>query len=416
MSRVEVAAPLTSLGQKDTALNKILQGAASLLGRHAPALKRFVPANRRTQASKRLFLALPDSGKTASFARRFRSQAAHCERAGSPLYGRLLEVAAVDIERRGPCWNVVQSYAERRLLPPPAAPLAFMAAVHQVVLEHPGSVLEPYYPSTGGDTSRVGLDAAFLEVISAHGNRIRELLHRPVQTNEVARSRVLLGGFLTVAHETQLPLRVLEFGASAGLNLRWDQYRYEVDDLGWGARDSPLHLVDGFIEGRPPLHLEAEVAERRGCDLSPIDPRSEDGQIKLVSHVWADQVDRLEQLRAAFLVAATVDAPVEAADALAWVTAMLGAPVSGVATVVYDTCMMEYLDPAVRSGIHQTIEGAGARAADDCPLAFLHLAPSSTPGEEELSLTTWPGGVRRLLASCDPYARKIRWHATEDAQ
>ena len=39
--------------------------------------------------------------------------------------------------------------------------------------------------------------------------RVRELLLRPVQTNEVGRSACLLGGFATVARETGLPLRLL---------------------------------------------------------------------------------------------------------------------------------------------------------------------------------------------------------------
>jgi hypothetical protein len=37
----------------------------------------------------------------------------------------------------------------------------------------------------------------------------------------------LIGGFLRVAAMTRRPLRLLEVGSSAGLNLRWDHYRYE---------------------------------------------------------------------------------------------------------------------------------------------------------------------------------------------
>ena len=38
----------------------------------------------------------------------------------------------------------------------------------------------------------------------------------------MSRSSALIGGYLLVARETGLPLRVLETGASAGLNLRWN--------------------------------------------------------------------------------------------------------------------------------------------------------------------------------------------------
>jgi hypothetical protein len=384
--------------------------ASGLLGRHAPALKRLVPPAHRAKAWTLFFRALPTSGKTATFARWFRGQAEHCSRNGSPLYATLLSVAAEDIERQGPCWRVVEAHCGNRAVPPAATPLAFMAGVHQVVLERPGNALEPYYPSAGGTADLHAVGAAFLDVVSEHRARLQELLMRPVQTNEVARSRVLIGGFLLVARDTGLPLRILEFGASAGLNLRWDHYRYEIGGSAWGDPDSPVRLVDGFIEGRPPLQLDAVVAKREGSDLNPIDARSAAGQLQLTSHVWADQTTRIEQLRAACAVAADVDVPLEAADALTWVKRVLAEPTPGLATVVYDTCVMEYLSSATRAEIRRTIEDAGSRATADHPLAWLHLGPGEAGAAEELSLTTWPGGTRTLLATCDPYAQSARWH------
>lgn len=390
-------------------MKNIKQDVSALVGRHAPAFKRFVPPKQRARAWAILFPLLPTAGKTATFARWARSQSRYVERQGSPLYAHLLRVAADDIEARGPCWQALEDYANSTKLPPAAASLAFMAAVHQVVLEHRGCALEPFYPSVGGtvDLERVG--PAFLEVVERHKDSVAANLQRLVQTNEVARSRVLLGGFLVAAETMKLPLRVLEFGASAGLNLRWDQYRYEIGDASWGDADSPLRLTGGFLEGTPPLALTAEVVERRGCDLSPIDPTSPEGQLKLVSHVWADQIERIEQLRAAFEVAGRVAAPVDRADAASWVASTLTTPTPGRATVIYDTCMMEYLDPEVRKEIRRTIESAGDRAAADHPLAWLHLAPGPAGGDEELFLTTWPGGEKRLLATCDPYGRRARW-------
>ena len=63
----------------------------------------------------------------------------------------------------------------------------------------------------------------------------------------------LLGGFLEVAHRTKLPLRILEVGASAGLNLNWDRYRYESTDGAWG--DHRRRGADG-----------GATAQRRRCD------------------------------------------------------------------------------------------------------------------------------------------------------
>lgn len=386
-----------------------METATTLAGRHAPAVKRLVPPSQRTRAWEAFFRVLPRAGKRATFARWFRGAAGACRRQGSPLYGDLLEVAAADIEAGGPCWDVVETYHSEGGVPPAATALAFMAAVHHVVLDGRGAALAPHYPSVGGTAGQPGAGPALLQVVRENVAELRTLLRRPVQTNEVARSRVLIGGFLVAAQASELPLRVLEFGASAGLNLRWDHFRYEIGDAAWGDPASPLRLVDGYREGRPPLHLDATVAERRGSDLHPIDPRTPEGRNTLLSHVWADQLERIERLRGAFAVAAQVDAPVERADAAAWVEAEMRALPAGVHTVIYDTCMMEYLPPAARERIATLIAAAGERASAERPLSWLHLAPTERKGVEELHLTSWPGERHRLLATCDPHAREARW-------
>ena len=53
-------------------------------------------------------------------------------------------------------------------------------------------------------------------------------------------------GFLTVAREAGLPLRILEMGTSAGLNLRWDYFRYEAPGQAWGDARSPVVLRDAW--------------------------------------------------------------------------------------------------------------------------------------------------------------------------
>ena len=83
---------------------------------------------------------------------------------------------------------------------------------------------------------------------------IRGLLALGCQTNEVGRSAALLGGFLEVAHRAGLPLRILEVGASAGLNLNWDRYRYES-----GKSGEPVEVerIDAAT------FLERELADAR---------------------------------------------------------------------------------------------------------------------------------------------------------
>src|SRR5262249_41661483 len=138
--------------------------------------------------------------------------------------------------------------------------------------------------------------------LAADAGALQGLLDRPVQTNEIARCAALLPGFLAAAGSTGIPLRLLEVGASAGLNLRWDRYAYQAGAFSWGDPNTPVRIafeLEGTIDGPSSV----EVAERRGCDLWPIDPTWKDGALTLLSYVWADQESRLQRMRSALRVA-----------------------------------------------------------------------------------------------------------------
>jgi hypothetical protein len=146
-----------------------------------------------------------------------REQAAGCGRFGSELYARLLEDAAGDVEAGGPAWRVLEDCAHDP--PEEALALRFMGALHRIVLEGGAPRLAAYYPSVGGRAHQRGAWEAFRETLEEQRERLRLEMRAPVQTNEVGRCTALVGGSLLVAGHTGLPLRVLEIGASAGLNL-----------------------------------------------------------------------------------------------------------------------------------------------------------------------------------------------------
>ena len=161
-----------------------------------------------------------------------------------------------------------------------------------------------------------------------HGAFIADFLARPPQTNEVGRSAVLLGGFLTVAAETGLPLRLLEIGASAGLNLIWDAYAYDLADAAWGPPAAPLRLRPDWQGALPPL-IPAAIRGRRGCDRAPLDPSDAGDRLRLRAYVWADQVDRRHRLEVALDLVAESGLRVERADAAEWAEARLREPAPG---------------------------------------------------------------------------------------
>src|SRR5215469_14959493 len=264
-------------------------------------------------------------------ARRLLKQAEWCERLGSTLYSTLLHKAAEDVRGGGVCCAVLHDHHDDP--PDSALALRFLGAVHRLVLQGNAPELAACYPSAGGDSNCDDIWPRFRAVVQHHEVVLRKLVYRPVQTNEVGRCAPLLGGFLEVARQTGLPLRLLEVGAAGGLILRWDQYRYEAGHEVWGDPHSPVRIAGVFGIEHPPFDVRVKIAERRGCDASPIDPCTDEGQLTLESYVWPDQVERFRQLAAAIEAGRRVPARVDQANAADWIEAMLAEGVSGVVTV-----------------------------------------------------------------------------------
>ena len=340
-------------------------------------------------------------------ARRLLKQAEWCERLGSRLYSTLLRRAADDVRAAGVCCAVLHD----RYDDPPESALAlrFLGAVHCLVLQGQAPKLAACYPSVGGDSKCDSLWPRFRDVVQDHVAVLRELVHRPVQTNEVGRCAALLGGFVQVVRETHLPLRLLEIGAAGGLILRWDHYRYEAGEEGWGDPNSPVRITDVFEGQHPPFDVPVRVVERRGCDNSPIDPGTEEGRLTLESYVWPDQLERFRQLAAAIDVARRVPARVDQGNAPDWIETALAESVPGVATVVYHSIVWQYLSDADRARFQQIMAAAGNAATHNQPLAWLRFEPGVNVAEVRLQL--WPGGEDRLLARSGFHGKPVQWIA-----
>ncbi|MDQ6878433.1 MAG: DUF2332 domain-containing protein [Candidatus Dormibacteraeota bacterium] len=331
-------------------------------------------------------------------------QASWCDDLGSPLYASLLRSAADDLNNEGAVWGVLSGFEGE----PSGSALAlrFMGAIHRLVLMGKVPDLALHYPSTGGDGDARAAGHAFRKSLVDLRSEIRNLLPRGCQTNEVGRSAALLGGFLEVARRTGKRLRILELGASAGFNLRWDRYRYESGAGGWGRLDSPVCFPHSF-ELPPPLDRQVEVVGRKGCDVEPIDPTSPEGSLALRSFVWADQEGRFRLLEGAIAVARQVPVEVERVDAATFLERELASTRTGVATVVYHSVFMQYVDPDGRRRIESAIESAASRASLVGPLAYLRMEPGAQTFE--VRLTIWPGGGDELLALTRAHGTGVRW-------
>lgn len=333
-----------------------------------------------------------------------RWQAEACTRLGSPLYAALLSRAAEDVEAGGVVARVI---GDRPATNASALGLRLMGAVHRLVLDGEAPKLAASYPSAGGHADPDAAWPAFVALIEEQFDAVDAGIERPVQTNEVGRAGALVGGFLEVARVTGLPLRTLEVGASAGLNLRWDRFLYEARGATWGRPDSPVRLCS-YNSDRPlPFDVEARVVERAGCDAAPVDATTEEGRLTLLTYVWPDQIHRLRLLRAALDVAAGMPVVVDKAEAIAWTTEQWR-PKPGTATVLFHSIVMQYLPDDRRAAFKQLVRSRGeAEATADAPLAWLRFEPV---GEEAaVRLTVWPGGTDHTVAWSGFHGQNVRW-------
>ncbi len=343
--------------------------------------------------------------RTAPLPDRLREQADACRRMGSPLTADLLTGAADDLVAGGP---VAALLGPLEGDPPGTVPaLRFTGALHRLVLERRAPALAVHYPSVGGTPGDVW--PAARAVVEEHLDELRELVRRPVQTNEVGRSSALLGGLLHLTAATGLPVRLLEVGASGGLNLSVDRFRHEVaDGVVLGDAASPVVLRDRWQGRLPDVSVPVRLVERRGCDPDPLDPSSTPDRLTLTSYVWPAQVDRFERLRGALQVAAAAPERVERLGGGAFLERELH-PREGVATVVWHSVVWQYLPPDERARITAALEEAGRRATDAAPVAPLSLEPEhGERGGFVLRLTRWPG-EERLLADAQGHGPPVVW-------
>src|SRR5256884_2969454 len=328
---------------------------------------------------------------------------------GSPFYADLLDRMAGDVLAGGPVGRFLADQLGR--VYGEAVPVGFLGGVHRLALTGREPELAARFPSVGGDGDAAAAWPALLSVLDAHADAIRDALTRPPQTNEVGRSAALVGGFLVVAGDTGLPLRVLEVGSSAGLNLRFDRYWYESDGTGYGDAASPVRFAGLWADGQPPFGVPITIADRRGCDRDPIDARTDDGRLTLLSYVWPGQTERFTMLRAALEVARDVPVAIDRAGIPDWLARRLDEPAPDRATVVFHSIVWQYLTDIERTRSEAALATAGERATRDAPLAWLRLEPPTALPHTGVRVTTAPGGEERPPPRAHSHPGPMQWVA-----
>ncbi|MEP7054565.1 MAG: DUF2332 domain-containing protein [Actinomycetota bacterium] len=252
--------------------------------------------------------------------------------------------------------------------------------------------------------------AAALRWLADNQDRVRAVMTaRRTQTNEAARCATLLPALGLLPQ----PLALIELGASAGLCMLYDEWRYHytgADVDHWvGAEDSPVTLhcaVDGPV---PLPDAVPTILWRAGLDLNPIDAADPDARRWLEALVWPEHHDRAERLRTALDVAARKRPRIDKGDIARDLPRLLEQCPSGATVVVTHSAVLTYLDPPAREAVIGQLSTAGvhrlgAEALDVLPDVTRQLPRGvDTQGQFVMSLDG------KAIALAQGHGRTLHW-------
>ena len=351
-----------------------------------------------------------DDRTLADLAAKFRRFAEN-EAPKAPLYGRLAQGVADD--------PAVLELAARAGAGQPAPNLLF-AAVQSHLLRAPKEPLAAHYPEIGGDRpggGRPGDDRSnddpwpqFRASCLANADTIAPILEtRMVQTNEVGRCALLLPALSVIWRAgREQPLGLIEFGASAGLNLLLDRYAYDYGD--GRVRGDPSSAVRLHCNVRgttaPPLpDRPPPIATRVGLDLNPLDVTIADDASWLRALVWPGMVERIARLEAAIARAAADPPRLRAGDGVALLPAALAEMPATATACVFHAHTLNQLAPAA----HDAFEATLKRAAASRPIYRIGLEGATPHSSLTLHRHDGAGVESRTLAHCDAHGAWLEW-------
>lgn len=298
-------------------------------------------------------------------------------------------------------------------------PHLLFASVHALLLDGADTPLREYYPSVADDP-RAPDDRAydlFREFVLDNEAAIRRLVStRRTQTNAVRRCAALYPAFRWIAENAASgPLALLELGPSAGLNLRWDAYRYryrrdgEADRV-VGKADSPVTIDSTIRAGDPPLPADPPpVVERLGIDIAPLDVTNDEDVTWLRALVWPEHTDRHALLEDA--IPAVRDDPPEIVqgDAVERLPELVGRLPADATRVVYNTQVLYQLTDDERDRIRAHIRESGR----DQPLYWISGEGAHPDYDESIELTITHSAdgelEERLVAAYQQHGRWVAW-------
>ncbi len=342
----------------------------------------------------------------------FTRQAEFCRLFAAPLTAAVCEAAALVLDNSSATGRAITVWPGEPMTD--ALVMRFTGGCNALVRAGRAPELAALYPPAplpSVEALTTALRAVFID--PACDADMLAWLAGPPQTNEVARSGVLMPGLMAIGAATQLPLRLFELGCSAGLNLNLDRFGYVLGGVAAGDAASSVQLAPVWT-GPPPPDAAVAVVSRRGVDISPLDVADAATRERLMAFVWPDQPERVRRAEAAIALAQRLPPPIDRADAADWVEREV-APAAGSTAVVFHSIAFQYFPPATKARIAVHLAAAGAAADAGAPLVWLRyeMDDPSAPQLPSLRLTLWRGGApeETLLARAHPHGTFVEWLA-----
>lgn len=218
----------------------------------------------------------------------------------------------------------------------------------------------------------------------------------------------------------------MEPGASAGLNLLVDQYRYRLNGRLTDPSVTSSVVVSCEVNGEPGDQLlgpAPTIISRVGLDHHPIDLADPDSRAWLEAFVWPEQIDELATLRGATELALANDIEVRSGDATTDTIQIIAGLPGEEPVVVFSASLLSYLRPQDRTDFVSQLDEAARRR----PIAWVFAEAPGLLATTRLDVAALQGPLARrndrylvgaslrgtggcddsLLALADPYLRWI---------
>ncbi|WP_306232182.1 DUF2332 domain-containing protein [Agrococcus beijingensis] len=250
--------------------------------------------------------------------------------------------------------------------------------------------------------------SAVRDMIAGAWEPIRStMLARMTQTNEARRMATLLPA---IAH-LEGPIALVEVGASAGLCLYPDRWRYRFG-AGKYVGDANLPLLETDASPSTPLPATLpQIAWRGGLDLQPLDPDDPDTKAWLEALVWPDAsggVDgaRVDRVRTAIAIARRERAHLRRGDLTTDTRALVEEAAQQAPTVVvWHSAVLAYVAAFERAAFADLMGELPVTwvANEGATLEIGPPAPWAQPGDFVLRRDAEP------VAVTDPHGAAITW-------